>query len=249
MVLHPKIQELKNKEGSSPIRKATPFVHTEQTRAAAKTEGRIMKQYFCIFGVKDDRGTMPIKGCFSKSINERGPDSKSTFKIPALYMHSQRDSVGLPIVLKEDDIGLYGEVPALEGVQVAEELLIRHRSGTCNNGSYGFDYVWDKMEYDETIDAVIMKEVDLFEITFCTIGSQRETYGVRSLDEDYTDDFLEEDTKKLLKLIPKERRLEMRCLIDRHITLAQNKPSKTLEERKPQHVGINIDSLIKKLKS
>ncbi len=256
--MHQKILQLRNSVGSSPIKFAhrkTMLTQPDAIREANSKRNendRILKQYFCIWGIPDDYGTVPLKGCFSKSISDRGPDSKATYKITALYMHSQRDSVGMPLVLKEDEIGLYAEVDILSGVQVADELLVRHKRGACNNGSYGFDYIWDKMEYDDKKDVVLMKECDLFEISFVTIGSQTETYVVRNSDGVYIDEFLDEDTDALIKKIPRKEQLEVRSLIDRHITLAKNQPleqrRKALDDSKPQHGKSDLyDYLLKKL--
>jgi HK97 family phage prohead protease len=254
--LHHKILELRKQVGATPILRGhlrTELTQPiESTRSKSDYSSRILKQYFCIWGVKDDYGTIPIKGCFSKSINDRGPSSKAPYKITALYMHCQGDSVGLPIVLEEDEIGLYGEVPILEGVQVAEELLIRHKSGTCNNGSYGFNYIWDKMEYDEAQDAIIMKECNLFEISFVTIGSQQETYGVRGADGILTDEFLTEETEEFLKCVPRKNHLQFRSLIDRHISLAKSQPlevrQQALDKTKPiEKVGLDYEYLLKNI--
>ena len=252
MSLHPKIQAFKDRVGSSPIRKSRIVKSVEvdmAKRAASNTDERVLRQYFCIWGVKDDYGTVPIKGCFSKSINERGPNSKSTYKIVALYMHELEDTVGLPTVLEEDEIGLYAEVPMLEGVQVADELAIRHKAGVCNNGSYGFNYCWDKMEYEEETDSIIMKECELLEISFVTIGSQKGTYGVRNSKGEIVDETLIEDTDDLIRQIPRKIQLQVRNLIDRHITLAKNQPleqrQKALEETEPKHAAVDYNYLLK----
>lgn len=251
--LHPKIQALRKSVGSTPILRAhvvNKLVEPETVRYTKKDDGRTLKQYFAIWGIPDDYGTVPIKGCFSKSLQDRGPASKATYKIVALYMHNLCDSVGLPSVLVEDEIGLYGEVPALEGVQVADELVIRHNKGVCNNGSYGFNYVWDKMEYDDKTDKILVYETDLNEISFVTIGSQKETYGVRSSTGEYTDEFLSDETEDLIRLLPRKYHLELRSLIDRHITLAKLQPleqrQKALEDGKPQQEDL-YDYLLKNL--
>lgn len=255
--LHDKILELRKTVGASPIlfaHRKTRIQKEVETRSSSTSDNpRLLKQYFAMWGIPDDYGTMPMKGCFSKSIKERGPDSKANYKITALYMHSQCDSVGLPIVLIEDEIGLYAEVPALEGVQVADELVIRHKAKVCNNGSYGFNYVWDKMEYDDKNDVVVMKECDLFEISFVTIGSQTDTYGVRNAAGEYTDEFLTEETEDFIKrAVPRKDQLELRNIINRHITLAKNQPleirQKALEENKPKHGGLDYQYLIDNLK-
>ena len=252
--LHPKLLSLRNKIGSTPILYSgikSEVKQPLQMRAKVSSEpssDRLLRQYFAIWGVPDDYGTMPMKGCFTKSINDRGPKSNASFKIPALYMHRQGDSVGLPSVLIEDEIGLYAEVPILEGVQVADELVIRHKSGTCNNGSYGFDYCWDKMEYDEATDTVIMKECELYEISFVTIGSQTETFGVRGADGVVRDERLEDDTESLIRSLPKNKQLEIRSLIDRHISLTRQQPTNSLEVREPSNDGIDYNFIINNLK-
>lgn len=253
--LHDKILELRKKVGTSPIlfaHRKTKMKEVEYRESSSSDNGRLLKQYFAMWGIPDDYGTMPMKGCFSKSIKERGPASKASYKITALYMHCQSDSVGLPIVLEEDETGLYAEVPALEGVQVADELVIRHKAKVCNNGSYGFNYVWDKMEYDETNDVVVMKECDLFELSFVTIGSQTETYGVRNSAGEFVDEFLTDETEELFKRIPRKEHLELRNIINRHITLAKNQPlemrQQALEGDKPQHEGLDYQYFIDNLK-
>lgn len=257
--LHKKIEELKKSVGSTPIlfahRKSKLSNPYEMRAAISKDENdRLLRQYFAIWGVEDDYGTVPVKGCFAKSLEDRGPKSKASYKITALYMHDQCDSVGLPVELIEDEIGLYGEVPVLEGVQVADELVIRHKAKVCNNGSYGFHYIWDKMEYDTKTDKILMYEADVFEISFVTIGSQVGTYGVRNSAGVYTDELLDEETQEFIRrAVPRKNQLELRNIIDRHITLAKLQPletrQKALENSKPQHVGLDFKSLLNELKN
>jgi len=254
-MLHPKILELRKKVGASPIifsGKNSSSTNITAIRAQISPENdRLLRQYFCIWGVPDDYGTMPIKGCFSKSLNDRGPKSNASYKITALYMHNQSDSVGMPLVLEEDEIGLYGEVPILEGIEVCDALVIRHKSGTCNNGSYGFNYVWDKMEYDEATDSIIMKECDLYEVSFVTIGSQQGTFGVRGADGVYTDDSLADETESFIKSIPRKNQLELRSLLSRHISLAKNQPLESrdaLDNKEPIVQGIDYNYLLSQFK-
>lgn len=259
-LLHPKIQELKTRVGAMPIlranryvRESVPVLETRRTKSAPTgiDTDRVIRQYHCIFGLPDDYGTMPIRGAFKKSIKERGPGSEGRYKIPTLYCHDQKDSIGLPYTLEEDEIGLYSETEVLRGVQVAEETLIRHRAGVINNGSYGFHYIWDKMEYDEDEDVIVMKECELLEVSVLPIGSQMETYGVRSPQGIYMDETLPEDSESLIKRLPREHQLAIRSLIERHISLAKNKPLEqtTLEKRKTRNVEqVNYNFLIKNFK-
>lgn len=256
--LHPKIQALRNAVGYKPIHFFYPRQKEYQsipveTRSVKNdsTDERLIKQYFCIFGIPDDYRTIPIKGCFSKSLQDRGPESNAKgYKITVLNQHVQSDPLCLPTVLKEDNIGLYGEYRPDEGIPGNDALVIRVKNGTINQGSYGFNYVWDKMEYDETTDMILMKEVDLFEVSPVTIGSQKETYVKRSSSGEFVDEFLEEEMEDFIKQIPRRLHLELRTLINRHITLAKSQPleqsQKALEDGKPQQDGL-YDYLLKNL--
>lgn len=258
MVLHPKIQALRNSIGHKPIhyfyptRKSYDSIPEEQRAVKTdSTDDRIIKQYFCIFGIPDDYGTIPIKGCFSKSLQERGPESNAKgYRITVLNQHCQSDPLCLPTILKEDKIGLYGEYRPDEGIPSNDTLVIRVKNGTINQGSYGFNYIWEKMEYDDATDMILMKEVNLFEVSPVTIGSQKETYIKRSANGEMADEFLAEETEDIIKQIPRKLQLELRTIIDRHISLAKLQPleqrQKALEDGKPQQEDL-YDYLLKNL--
>lgn len=258
MILHPKIQALRNKVGHIPIhhfypkKSAFDKLPVEQRNAKASDDSRLIKQYFCIFGIADDWGTVPMKGCFTKSIRERGPNSSASYKITVLNQHDQKKPLCLPSILKEDEIGLYAEYTPDEGIEENDDLVIRVKRGTINNGSYGFNYIWDKMEYDEENDLIIMKEVDLYEVSPVTIGSQTDTFVVRSVDGSFVDEYLEEDTERLIKKIDRQYHLELRSLIERHISLAKLQPNQyiqnSLDNNKPKHDLFDYDYLLNNLK-
>ncbi len=254
--LHQKILELRNSVGYRPIYEfwANRKMYDEQKKeyrspSVADENPRKIKQYFCIWGVADDYGTQPMKGCFLKSIRERGPESDATNKILVLNGHRQHEPLCKPLILKEDDIGLYGEYVPDEGIQSNDELVIRVKNGTINGGSYGFNYDWDKMEWNEKTNSIEMYECPLFEVSPVALPSQVGTFVVRSrkFDED-----LKNETEALLKQIPRKLQLEMRSLITRHISLAESQPesqSQTpLKVSKPKQRGaIDYNYLTKKL--
>lgn len=258
MVLHPKIQALRAKVERRQTHVYVPqsakfnALPIEQRAAKVGEDGRLIKQYFCIFGIPDDYGTVPIKGCFAKSIEERGPNSNANSKIKVLNQHNPLKPLCNPSVLKEDNIGLYGEYTPDEGIVENDDLVIRVKKGTIDNGSYGFDYVWDKMEYDEKNDLILMYETVLQEVSPVTFGSQRETFVVRSRDGKYYDEFLVDDTEEFLNQIPRNLRLTAKSLIDRHIALGRLQPDEEaqtpLNESKPKRASINYDYLINNLK-
>lgn len=242
--LHPKIQELRNSVGYSPIREFFPnmekynAIPMEIRGIKTSEDERLIKQYFAIWGVPDSHGTMPMKGCFSKSLNERGPAANVPNKIVVLNQHNQRSPLCIPSILKEDEVGLYGEYTPDEGIDENDDLVIRVKKGTINNGSYGFLHVWDKMEYDEKTDTIRMYEVDLLEVSPVTFGSQNSTYVVRNRFGIPEDAFLEDDTESLIRQIPRKYHLELRSLIARHTSLAKMQPAesnqRSLDNGKPK---------------
>lgn len=133
-------------------------------------------------------------------------------------------------------------------------MVIQVRSGTINNGSYGFNYVWDKMVYDEKSQKIHVYEYDLFEVSPVTIGSQRGTFAVRNAKGILEDIHLEDETEDLINKLPRMHHLELRSLIARHITLASNgQPLETRQQalpkiRKPKQGGLDIDFLTKNFK-
>lgn len=258
--LHPKIEALRNAVGHIPIHHFRPnqSLYSKQPesvraiRRSSDTNSREIEQYFCIFGVPDDYGTVPVKGCFTKSLQERGPESNAKgYKILILNQHNQSEPLCVPTVLKEDDIGLFGRYTPDEGIPSNDALVIRVKNGTINQGSYGFNYVWDKMEYQDSTELILMHEVNLFEASPVTIGSQMDTFVVRSANGTMIDEFLEEETEDFIKQIPRKNQLELRSLIRRHITLAKSQPLETrqtaLDNSKPQQESLE-DFLLKNLK-
>lgn len=257
MHLHPKVLELRNRIGYKPIHyfNAKQNILNSQpieirSVKSDTTNERLIKQYFCIFGIPDDNGTVPVKGCFSKSLQERGPGSAGNYKILVLNQHDQKDPMCIPIVLRENEIGLYGEYEP-DPIPSGDRLVIQVRKKTINQGSYGFNYVWDKMEYIEDTGLILMKEVDLFEVSPVSIGSQTETFVVRSSDGTYSDSTLEEDTSSIIKRMDRKYRLELRQIIDRQISLAKLQPptqtEEALEETEPINEGLDYNFLIKNL--
>lgn len=251
--LHPKVLELRKSLDSSPFRKAMNFdqpknVRSLNVRAAGSTDDndRLIKAYHCIFGMKDSYGTIFNKGCFAKSIEQRGPDSSANYKIAVLYMHDQKDPLCIPKVLKEDEIGLYSEWEP-DDVPSGNRTVKQVRSGTINNFSFGFNYLWDERSttWNDELEAIMVNECMLLELSPVTIGGQLETYAVRGADGKYTDDYLLEDTEDLIRAVPRAKQLELRQLIDRHISLAKFNALELrhtdVEETKPIEKASKID--------
>lgn len=195
-------------------------------------DGKKVSGYLSVFGVKDSDSDIIIKGAYAKSIRERGPSSSANGKIAFLWQHDMKDPIGQFTVLQEDNIGLYFEASMDDGVPNADRAIKQLRSGTLNQFSIGFQYIWDKLEYDESLDAFIVKEVNLFEGSVVTLGACDSTFfaGMKSeLLEDERQKTIRE-TEAFIKSLPREFQYETRQLISKNIALATSQPGKPLKE-------------------
>ena len=92
-------------------------------------ESRTISGYAAVFGNKDKAGDVLIKGCFSKSIQDRGPESSANDKIIMLWMHNMDEPIGRITVLNEDEKGLYFEA-IIDEVPRGEQAIKQLESGT-----------------------------------------------------------------------------------------------------------------------
>lgn len=200
-------------------------------------QSRTVSGYLASFGTIDDDRDMIIKGAFAKSLAERGVNSTTNRKIAYLWQHDMKEPIGKFTMLAEDDKGLYFEA-VVDDIELGNRVLTQYKSGTLNQHSIGFKYVWDKTEYDESNDVYILKEVNLFEGSVVTLGMNENTpfNGMKSLDMLGESIALNKETENFLKSLPIEREYEARQLIMKHIALTEAKePIKSLQvEDKPQ---------------
>jgi uncharacterized protein len=225
MKLHPKIKELKRR--AAPISYSSVAIN-ERGEITGDFEEllnqRIVQGYLFRWGKKNMHGEKFLKGCCSKSINERGPGSNANYKITFLNQHRQGEPLSIFADLVEDDYGLRFKSNPLDAVPWADHVITQIRSGTLNQFSGGFDYVWDKMEWDDSDESIVCKEIDLFEGSVVTIGSEVGTYVIRSK-EDL--EYLQEETETFINSIPKKFQYELRQIIARHKTLINVEPDST----------------------
>lgn len=220
----------------------------EYKAMAVETDGTLVSQdsrtisgYAAVFGNIDSARDMIIKGAFSKSINERGPASATNRKVAYLFMHDMADPIGKLTELKEDDFGLYFEA-VLDKIPQADRVLEQLKSGTLNQFSIGYQYVWDKMEWDEEKECFVCKELNLFEISVVTLGCNEMTVfsGMKSEQLESEANQLHRDTEKVLKGLPNDTQYAVRQLIAKHIALAEAEPldKEALKNDKP-HFDVN----------
>ncbi len=222
----------------------------ELTERVTNLDKRVVEGYAIIWGQRNLYGEKFVKGCCAKSIRENGPGSKSAYEIKFLNQHRQTDPLSLFEVLEEDDIGLYFRTVPLDDVDTADRVLKQLKSRTLNNFSQGFDYVWDKIEYDETDDSLVCLEIKLYEISVVTIPAGMETYAVRSAEalED-----LHDDTEDFIASLPGKYRLEARNIFARHKSLVNigqplDESDKALTHNEPVESGIDYGFLTNNFK-
>lgn len=236
--LHPKVVELRKR--SLPINHSLqPII---ERKLMVRADGKLVEGegtgsgYLIVWGVRNSYGEVWLKGSCAKSIAEHGPDSASNQKIAFLWQHRMDEPIGRFTKMMEDDYGLYveWEYDPFDAVPRARQASAQVKSGTINQMSVGFNYVWDKIEYREADDSLIIKEAEIGEGSLVTLGSCEETEARSAADADYDAEYasLMEETEEVITCLPPRRRMEVRDIITRHITLSrsrQDQSTKPLE--------------------
>ena len=135
---------------------------------------RKVKGYFSTFGVKDSHDDIMMPGSFKNSINQRGPKSSGNRKVAFLRNHIWEHQIGKLVELEEDEKGLMF-VGQLGRSTKGNDALMDYQDGILVEHSFGFKYIADKMQYDEDDDAYRIYEVNLFEGSAVTFGSNEFT--------------------------------------------------------------------------
>lgn len=191
-----------------------------------ESESRKISGYAAIFNNKDKASDILLKGCFSKSIEERGPQSTANDKIILLWQHDQREPLGRITELKEDDRGLYFEA-VIDEIELGDRAIKQLESGTLNQFSIGYNYVWENVEYDSERDAYIVKEVKLHEISVVSIGCNglTEYLGLKS-DEEFDQAYKElaNEITEATKHMSAKKQAWIQNIIGKAMSLASIKP-------------------------
>ena len=157
---------------------------TYQTKGAAEikdisSDKRQVAVYLAKFDNIDSDNDMIKKGAFTKSIQERGPDSTSNRKIAFLRWHDWEKPIGKFLTLEEDDFGLFA-VSQLGTSQLGEDAFRDYTDGIIREHSIGFQYIQDKMKFIEDMNApdkgyFMISELKLYEGSAVTFGANSET--------------------------------------------------------------------------
>lgn len=219
-------------------------------------DSRKISGYAAVFNNVDKAEDMLLKGCFAKSIADRGPMSSAKDKIIFLWQHDMHEPIGRITELKEDEHGLYFEAE-VDDVERGNQALKQLQSGTLNQFSIGYNYVWEKCEWGTTADgqqAFMVGEVVLHEISVVSIGCNGETefLGMKSTeDEEQQYRQLAEEIESVCKGLPAVQKESVQNIIRKAMSLAAIKPKHevSLEEKQADtHIENEKYSLFKSIK-
>jgi HK97 family phage prohead protease len=159
------------------------------------SENRKVVVYLAKFGNIDSDNDMFVKGAFSKSLQERGPESTSNRKIAFLRHHNWEMPIGKFLELKEDENGLYA-VGQLGRSTIGEDAFKDYEDGIIREHSIGFQYIGDKTRWmeDSTKEEggfFQLNEVKLFEGSAVTFGANEMTNVVDVIKSENKNEIIE----------------------------------------------------------
>lgn len=163
----------------------------------------IITGYFSVFNNEDSDGDTILKGAFTKTISERGPQSTQP-RIKHLRNHNIYEPIGTLTELKEDTKGLYYEsMPGTHTIGVDTVKMIE--SGLITEHSFGFEVV-RKQVVDPNADwrdrKQILQELKMWEGSSLTAWGANERTGgaaLKSMGKDAYTKMLSDRQKALEK--------------------------------------------------
>lgn len=194
--------------------------------AAFDAKNRTISGYAAVFGNRDKAGDVLLKGCFAKSIRERGPESTANDKILMLWMHDMSEPIGKVVKLEEDDKGLYFEAK-IDEIELGDRAIKQLESGTLNQFSIGYSYVWENCRWDNDTGTTYVGEVKLYELSVVSIGCNAETeyLGLKSA-EDYDEAYekLERELQQACQHMSTTKQQRIMTILAKAMSLAASRP-------------------------
>lgn len=153
----------------------------------------MIEGYAAYFNNVDSYGDIIEKGAFSKTLQENNN------RIKVLWQHDVNEPIGKPIVMEQDDKGLYikAKISMTETGKKAMELM---RDGVIDEMSIGYDIIKDEYKGKNRM----LKELRLWEfspVTFAANEKARIT-SVKSL-SDLLNDIKKADKNEIINAIKK----------------------------------------------
>lgn len=120
--------------------------------------------YGSIFGNKDSYGDIVVKGAFNASLDKW----RDKGRMPALlWQHKMDEPIGVYTRMEEDERGLYVEGKLLKDDDPLAKRAYGHlKAGSLSGMSIGYQSIDE--EYDKKNDALMLKQLDLWEVSLVT---------------------------------------------------------------------------------
>ena len=130
----------------------------------------IVTLYASAFGNVDSDGDIIEKGAFSKTIQERGPQSPRP-RIKHLFQHDRYNPIGTPLAMVQDENGLLID-SKVSDIRDGDYIKL-YRDGVITEHSIGFEII--KSDMAENKEYQLIKEVKLWEYSSVTWGANENT--------------------------------------------------------------------------
>jgi HK97 family phage prohead protease len=140
---------------------------------------REVAMYVSSFDTIDSDNDMIVRGAFSKSLAERGPQASGNRQIAFLRHHDWEKQIGVPVKMEEDSKGLF-VVAKLGNSTAGNDALEDYKDGVIREHSIGFKYIQDKLEFVEDKEMASggfwkISELALWEFSAVTFGANQYT--------------------------------------------------------------------------
>lgn len=230
------------------------------------SEKRQVAVYLSKFDMIDSDNDIIRRGAFTKSIQERGPNSGSNRQIAFLRWHDWEKPIGKFLDLQEDEKGLFA-VGQLGNSTVGNDAWNDYADGIIREHSIGFKYISDKMKWIEDPTQPNggywnITELMLFEGSAVTFGANEYTNVVDVMKSENKTDYVHKISAEIDTLIKAlsngkgsderlfEMEMKLKYLNGQLVTLAKSEPQiiKHSLESKPVIETFNWSEVINKLK-
>ncbi len=212
------------------------------TKVDDATGEKIPTGFLSAFGNKDSHKDVIHKGAYSKSLRERGPKSDTHRKIAFLAHHNMETPIGQFTKLEELETGLYYEGKFDPIPYVKDTIMPQLESGTLNQHSIGYNYVFDSAEYDEEKDEFHWFELELFEGSVVTLGANPETpfTGFKDFQHlDVVSELADKANTLLRTLGDYKKEYELRDILQKYQSLLEYAAEEiTAHKKKPRKTDI-----------
>ncbi|MDY0071818.1 MAG: HK97 family phage prohead protease [Thauera sp.] len=140
----------------------------------ASDEEGVIEGYVTKWGIVDSYNSTFQRGCFTKTLQERGK------RVRVLWNHEE-EPIGVPLELREDDVGLFARIKLILSVRRAQEAYDLAKAGAIDSFSFGFRTIKDAWQNGVRQ----IKEVALYEVSpvIFPANEQAQFTGVRSMEK------------------------------------------------------------------